>query len=121
MVVSVVSATATAMAVRAAVVVGERRRAVGSLITLCGRDVPKGDVSQSMAAAGEGNEDGRCSSYGDFFSLFRTPKNYAYCHLGSLIAYIRGPYFDLYLHIYVCEPPLGRNYFSGTELKKYRN
>ena len=22
---------------------------------------------------------------------------------------------------YVCEPPLGRNYFSGTELKKYRN
>ena len=22
---------------------------------------------------------------------------------------------------YVCEPPLGRNYFSGTELKKYCN
>ena len=80
--------------VAAAAVVGERRQAVGSLITLCGRDVPKGDAFQLVAAAGEGNEDGRCGNYGDFFSLFRTPKNYA-CHLGSLIAYIRGPYFDL--------------------------
>jgi len=56
MVVSVVLATTTVTAVRAAVVVGEWQRAVGLLMGLGGRDAPKGNASWSMAAAGEGNE-----------------------------------------------------------------
>ncbi len=56
--------------VASAVVVGERRQRVGSLMGSWGRGVSKGDVSWLMAVAVEGGNGGGGGSYSDFITIF---------------------------------------------------